>query len=104
MDFVHYYSGHHLRPVSYPEALGSLHLGSKQMQAELQNLSDTATRSDLSRRTTPAGQSGKWGYFLLHLILIVVGITALIPFVWMVATSLKGATEVLSATPTFWPQ
>jgi multiple sugar transport system permease protein len=74
------------------------------MQAELQNLSDTATRSDLTRRTTPAGQSGKWGYFLLHLILIVVGITALIPFVWMVATSLKGATEVLSATPTFWPQ
>ena len=74
------------------------------MQAELQNPSGAAIHTKLTGTTTPAGRSGKWGYLLLHLILIVVGITALIPFIWMVATSLKGSTEVLSATPTFWPK
>lgn len=40
---------------------------------------------------------------VLHLILILTSIIALIPFVWMVATSLKGPSEVLTATPTFFP-
>jgi multiple sugar transport system permease protein len=34
----------------------------------------------------------------------VLGFLMLIPFVWMIATSLKGPQEILSATPTFWPQ
>lgn len=41
---------------------------------------------------------------LLHLVLIVLGVLALTPFVWMVATSLKGPTEVFTATPTFIPK
>lgn len=41
---------------------------------------------------------------VLHLLLIAAGILALIPFIWMISTSLKGPMEVLSATPTFWPE
>lgn len=41
---------------------------------------------------------------LLHLVLIGVGVLSLIPFVWMVSTSLKGSMEVLSVTPTFIPK
>lgn len=40
----------------------------------------------------------------LHLVLIGVGVLSLIPFVWMVSTSLKGSMEVLSVTPTFIPK
>jgi len=43
-------------------------------------------------------------YGALHILLIVAGLVALAPFVWMLSTSLKGASEVLSATPTFWPE
>ncbi len=41
---------------------------------------------------------------LLHAVLIAAGFLALIPFVWMLATSLKGPMEILSATPTFLPK
>lgn len=44
------------------------------------------------------------GRLLLHAVLVLTGILALIPFVWMVSTSLKGPMEVLSATPTFIPE
>jgi multiple sugar transport system permease protein len=53
------------------------------------------------------GTSTVWqtlGYGVLHLLLIALAITALIPFVWMIATSLKGSQEVLSATPTLLPK
>jgi multiple sugar transport system permease protein len=40
----------------------------------------------------------------LHLVLIGVGALSLIPFIWMVSTSLKGSMEVLSVTPTFIPK
>lgn len=39
----------------------------------------------------------------LHLVLIAASIVALSPFVWMVATSLKGPAEVLTSSPTFFP-
>jgi multiple sugar transport system permease protein len=59
-----------------------------------------------------AGQAGRtvvrrgvnWGHILLYIVLTVLGFLMLIPFVWMVATSLKGPQEILSATPTFWPK
>lgn len=74
------------------------------MQAELQNPSDSAFDSRLTRTTNPTKRSINWGHLLLHIILIAAGISALIPFIWMLATSLKGSTEVLSATPTFMPK
>lgn len=40
---------------------------------------------------------------VLHIILILTSIIAIIPFVWMIATSLKGPAEVMTATPTFLP-
>jgi multiple sugar transport system permease protein len=46
---------------------------------------------------------GKSEKVALHIVLILTSIVALIPFVWMVATSLKGPAEVLTATPTFFP-
>jgi multiple sugar transport system permease protein len=45
-----------------------------------------------------------WGHAVLYVVLTVLGLLMLIPFVWMVATSLKGPQEILSATPTFWPK
>lgn len=49
-----------------------------------------------------AGRRLRFG--LLHLFLVLAGVTALVPFVWMISTSLKDQMEVLSATPTFWPE
>jgi len=46
----------------------------------------------------------KWSHLALHLGLIAGSVIMLLPFVWMVATSLKAASEVLTATPTFWPR
>ena len=45
-----------------------------------------------------------WWRALLYLVLTVVGLLMFIPFAWMIATSLKGPQEILSAEPTFWPQ
>lgn len=58
----------------------------------------------ISRTVLPTPLLSRISMGALHLILIFCSIVALIPFVWMVATSLKGATEVLSATPTFFPK
>ncbi len=61
-------------------------------------------------RTVYSPRSARWrlpfsfGGTALHLVLILTSIIALVPFVWMVATSLKGAGEVLTATPTFFPK
>lgn len=45
-----------------------------------------------------------WGRALLYVVLTVVGVLMFIPFLWMMATSLKGPQEILSAEPTFLPQ
>ena len=68
------------------------------MQKSLQRPAELTTGS--TRRVF--GNRVRFG--LLHAALILAGITALIPFVWMISTSLKGQMEVLSATPTFWPE
>ncbi len=47
---------------------------------------------------------GSVNLILLYLLLTVVAVLMVIPFVWMVATSLKGPEEILSATPTFLPE
>jgi len=65
-------------------------------------------RSVIRPRTIPFPSGFKVPGFVLrlalHLVLIGVGVLSLIPFVWMVSTSLKGAMEVLSITPSFIPQ
>lgn len=59
----------------------------------------------MAAQTAQSRRRRAWlSHALLHVVLIVLSIVALLPFVWMVATSLKGAKEVLSATPTFLPQ
>lgn len=56
-----------------------------------------------------SGVFGKYGvikldHIALHIVLIIFGILSLVPFVWMVATSLKGPTEVFSPTPNLIPK
>lgn len=64
-----------------------------------------ASRTRLLLSLSGARKHGiKPGRLLLHLVLIAFGILALIPFVWMVATSLKGPTEVFSPTPNLIPK
>jgi multiple sugar transport system permease protein len=41
---------------------------------------------------------------LLHAVLITVGLLYLLPFIWMLATSLKGPTEMFSPTPNLIPK
>ncbi len=41
---------------------------------------------------------------LAHAVLIVGGLTFLLPFYWMVATSLKGPEDLFRSPPTFWPE
>lgn len=43
-------------------------------------------------------------HLALHIMLIIVGILSLVPFAWMLSTSLKGSMEVLSVTPSFIPK
>jgi multiple sugar transport system permease protein len=65
------------------------------------------TQRLLSTEPRASSNTQVWNHVrfgLLHLVLIAAGITALVPFVWMIATSLKGPMEVLSATPTFLPK
>lgn len=70
------------------------------MQADSIN-SVTTLASDAVGGSKSRGSGSHW---LLHIILILVGITALIPFIWMISTSLKGANEVMSASPNFLPK
>jgi multiple sugar transport system permease protein len=45
-----------------------------------------------------------WGRILLYVLLTALAVLMVIPFAWMLATSLKGPDEVMSATPTFLPK
>lgn len=45
-----------------------------------------------------------WRHAFLHLFLLSGAVVMLLPFFWMVSTSLKDASEVLTTTPTFWPR
>lgn len=45
-----------------------------------------------------------WRYAWLHVLLILGSLITLLPFLWMLGTSLKSASEVFSATPTFLPK
>jgi multiple sugar transport system permease protein len=46
----------------------------------------------------------KWTHLVLHVLLIAMSGLMLLPFVWMVSTSLKDSSEIFTVTPTFWPQ
>lgn len=46
----------------------------------------------------------KWGHLALHAILIAASGLMLLPFVWMLATSVKDASEIFTVAPTFWPK
>lgn len=52
----------------------------------------------------PYGQTIRPGHVVLHLTLIVFSLLAIIPFVWMLATSLKGQSELFSVTPSLLPK
>src|ERR1051325_9994351 len=43
-------------------------------------------------------------HLVLHGLLIAGAVAMLMPFIWMVSTSLKAPGELLRATPTFWPE
>lgn len=45
-----------------------------------------------------------WRHVALHGFLIAGAALVFLPFLWMVSTSLKDASEVLTTTPSFWPQ
>ena len=45
-----------------------------------------------------------WGNLLAHLALTAVGVTMLLPFLWMVMTALKSPTEVFSVPPVWLPR
>lgn len=65
---------------------------------------DTQPAAADSQGRSVARRPFHWGHALLYLTLTILGFLMVIPFVWMVATSLKGPQEILSATPTFWPK
>ena len=71
------------------------------MQKSLQTRRAQPVRDAGSARRR-LGHHARFG--LLHVALILAGVAALTPFVWMISTSLKDQMEVLSATPTFWPE
>lgn len=50
-------------------------------------------------RVVPARQR-----ILVHAVLILGGLTFLLPFYWMVATSLKGPDDLFRTPPTWWPE
>lgn len=41
---------------------------------------------------------------VIHLVLIILGITMVVPFLWMVSTSLKGFHEIFRYPPTWIPE
>lgn len=45
-----------------------------------------------------------WRHLILHALLIMGALIMMLPFLWMVSTSLKDASEVLTTSPTFWPR
>jgi multiple sugar transport system permease protein len=46
----------------------------------------------------------KWGHLALHVALILGSVVMLLPFLWMLSTSLKGAAEVFTYPPTWIPE
>jgi len=60
--------------------------------------------SGTTHRTRYAGRPKRtFARSTLYLILIVAGILAMIPFVWMILASFKTAAEIRQFPPTFWP-
>ncbi len=45
-----------------------------------------------------------WQHVILHGLLLAGALLVILPFLWMLSTSLKDMSEVLTATPTFWPR
>jgi multiple sugar transport system permease protein len=65
-----------------------------------------ATSSTITNQTVAAPRprfSSSMGSVLLHLILILVALTMIIPFVWMVSTSLKDFSQVFNIPPNWIP-
>lgn len=46
----------------------------------------------------------RWRYFFVHLTLIGICTLAILPFLWMVSTSLKTLDSAMSFPPTYWPR
>jgi multiple sugar transport system permease protein len=65
---------------------------------------DTPPTTTSQTRSAARGRRGSGGRIALYILLTVVALLMVIPFVWMLATSLKGPDEILSATPTFMPK
>lgn len=65
---------------------------------------DTQPKASGRTRSTPARRRINGGRIALYILVTIVALVMVIPFVWMVATSLKGPDEILSATPTFMPK
>jgi len=63
----------------------------------------STTASGLSATRAAASHPSRGAHALIHVVLIVAGLTVLFPFYWMVATSLKTLPEALAAPPTLFP-
>jgi len=70
-----------------------------------------ATASERISRSEPSNGTRRHGVAryrasrgLLYVVLIVLGIVAALPFVWMFLSSFKSAAEIRQIPPTFWPQ
>lgn len=50
------------------------------------------------------GKHFKWGYLIVYLILIMGIVITILPFVWMVLTSLKGQSEAVRVPPVIFPE
>jgi len=71
-------------------------------------MATTSERVPVSERRDEPRRSGVGRYRasrgLLYVVLIVLGIVAALPFVWMFLSSFKSAAEIRQVPPTFWPQ
>jgi multiple sugar transport system permease protein len=57
-----------------------------------------------ARTARQARRRSRWARVGLHVILAFCAVTMLVPFAWMVLTSVKSPAELLQFPPTFWPQ
>ena len=60
---------------------------------------DTGTAGTVRR----GNQRGLGGRLIAHFVLIVICLAALLPFLWMLSTSLKTLEATTAFPPTFWP-
>jgi len=71
-------------------------------------MATTSERVPVSERRDEPRRRGVGRYRasrgLLYVVLIVLGIVAALPFVWMFLSSFKSAAEIRQVPPTFWPQ